>query len=186
MPTLAAETSLFPEMLLESACDEFSERRWWAVQTKARQEKSLARELLSYEIPFYLPLVRKYSTSRGKRVCSHLPFFSGYIFLYADEFDRVRSLTTNRIAQLLPVMDQESLRQDLWQLNRLIDSDAPLTFEQRLEPGQRVKIKNGLMRGVIGTLICRRGETKLLVAIDFLQQGASLEIDDYQLEPVND
>jgi len=33
---------------------------------KARQEKSLARELLKYCIPFYLPLVRKSSASRGR------------------------------------------------------------------------------------------------------------------------
>jgi transcription antitermination factor NusG len=186
MPTLAAETSLFPELLLEPTSEPATDRKWWAVQTKARQEKSLARELLSYEIPFYLPLVRKYATRRGRKVCSHIPFFNGYVFLYADEAERVRSLTTNRISQLLPVVEQESLRRDLQQLQQLITSDAPLTFEQRLEPGQRVKIKDGLMRGVIGTLICRRNETRLLVAIDFLQQGASLEIDDFQLEPVEE
>ena len=186
MPVLAAQACVYPEDLLCDANALPLDRRWWAVRTKTRQEKSLARDLLSYEIPFYLPLVKQFSIKRGRRVCAHLPLFSGYVFLLADEVDRIRSLTTNRIAQLLPVPvpQQFAFHQNLLHLSRLIDSSAPITLEQRLEPGQRVRIRSGLMRGVEGTLICRRGETRLLVAIDFLQQGASLEIHDFQIEPV--
>ena len=184
MPTLAAETNLFPHRLLEDACVPTAERRWWAVQTKSRQEKSLARDLLNCEIPFYLPLIRKYSLVRGRKTCSYLPLFSGYLFLYADETERVRSLTSNRISQLLPVLQQEPLRHDLWQLNRLMETDSLLTWEPWLQPGRRVRIHSGPLLGVEGTFICRRGESRLLVAIDFLQQGASLEIAEWLLEPI--
>jgi len=34
-------------------------------------------------------------------------------------------------------------------------------------------------------VLVRRGETRLLVSINFLQQGASVEIDDFQLEPID-
>jgi hypothetical protein len=33
-----------------------------------------------------------------------------------------------------------------------------------------------------GTVIVRRGETRLLVCVNFLQQGASIEVQDYLLE----
>jgi hypothetical protein len=35
-----------------------------------------------------------------------------------------------------------------------------------------------------GSVLVRRGETRLLVAIDFLQRGASVAIEDYMLEPL--
>ena len=59
MPILEAETSIFPGNLLEDFTPEQDDRQWWVVYTKARQEKALARHLLSREIPFYLPLVAK-------------------------------------------------------------------------------------------------------------------------------
>jgi len=44
-------------------------------------------------------------------------------------------------------------------------------------------VKAGPFAGLEGTVVVRRGETRLLVAVNFLQQGASVEIDDFVLEP---
>jgi transcriptional antiterminator RfaH len=183
MPILAEETSLYPESLLDQV-DEDSTRDWWVLYTKARQEKALARQLISFEVPFYLPLVSKENYFRGHRVHSYLPLFAGYVFLFANDAERVRSLTTNRISYMLYVSDPWQLRQDLLQISQLIASDAPLTVEKRLQPGQRVRVRNGPLVGMEGTLVTRRGRSKLLVLINFLGQGASVEINDFQLEPV--
>ena len=39
--------------------------------------------------------------------------------------------------------------------------------------------------GMEGTVTSRRGACRLLVAINFLQQGVSVAIDDYMLEPLD-
>ena len=64
-------------------------------------------------------------------------------------------------------------------------SDAPLTVERRLVPGNRVRVRHGPLAGIEGVVLTRRGNTQLLVAVNFLQQGASVEIDDYVLEPID-
>ena len=185
MPILGEETSLFPATLLEQPPADVADRRWHALYTKPRQEKSLARELLKYRIPFYLPLVKKTGISRGRRRTSLAPLFGGYVFLFGAEEERVRSLTTNRILQVLPVEDADQLVFDLRQFQQLIAANAPLTIESRLSPGQWVRVRQGAFAGVEGTVLKRRGETRLLVAIKFLQQGASVEIDDFLLEPID-
>ena len=186
MPILAAETSIFPENLFELAEPEPPDRNWLAVYTKARQEKAMARQLVAREIPFYLPLVAKNSSSsRGRRVRSFVPLFNGYIFLFGTEEERVGALTTNRISRILPVEDQPQLCQDLMQVYHLIEADAPLTIERRIMPGRRVRVKAGAMMGMEGTVTSRRGACRLLVAINFLQQGVSVAIDDYMLEPLD-
>jgi transcriptional antiterminator RfaH len=185
MPILKEEPSIFPETLLDAAPAEESDRRWLALYTKARQEKSLARELLKYRIPFYLPLVKKTTVSRGRRRTSLMPLFGGYIFLYGSEEERVRALTTNRIARILAVEDPDQLVFDLRQLRQLINANAPLTVESRLGPGQQVRVRQGAFAGLEGTVLKRRGETRLLVSINFLQQGASVEIDDFLLDPLD-
>ena len=59
MPILEAEARMYPDNLLRDAGADGGNRNWWALMTKTRQEKSVARHLLSREIPFYLPLIWK-------------------------------------------------------------------------------------------------------------------------------
>lgn len=187
MPILQLEPTVYPGELLTSApesAEDSVERRWWAVYTKARQEKALARQLLGWQVPFYLPLLPQETMTRGRRVRSHLPLFAGYLFLYGTEEERVRSLTTNRISRILDVANQEELFCDLRQVREVIESGAPLTVESRLEPGQRVRVKFGAFAGMEGTVVQRRGRVRLLIAVNYLQQGISIEIDDMMVEPL--
>jgi transcription antitermination factor NusG len=184
MPILKEEPNLYPETLLDEAPADVPGRRWLALYTKARQEKSLARELYKYGIPFYLPLVKKTSVSRGRRRTSLAPLFGGYVFLFGSEEERIKCLTTNRISRVLAVEDPDQLAFDLRQLRQLIAANAPLTVESRLGPGQQVRVRQGAFAGLEGTVLKRRGQTRLLVSINFLQQGASVEIDDFMLDPL--
>ena len=78
-PILRKQTSVYPEDLFDDLGNAASERAWWVLYTKARQEKSLARDLVSQQIPFYLPLVKKTVMLRGRKSDSFLPLFSGYV-----------------------------------------------------------------------------------------------------------
>jgi transcription antitermination factor NusG len=170
-----------PEALVEAGPGE-GLRQWWVLYTKSRQEKSLARDLLQHQIPFYLPLVKSNKVYRKWRVSTYNPLFSGYVFLFGSGVERGRSLTTNRLSRILAVEDGDSLLHDLRQLQLLIASDAPLTLESRLAAGARVRVRRGPLEGLEGTVLERRGQTRLLVSVNFLQQGASIDIDDFMLE----
>jgi transcriptional antiterminator RfaH len=185
MPILAKETSLFPADLLTDASPASDGRRWWAVFTRSQQEKALARFLLAQRIPFFLPLVAKRNLIRGRVIHSYIPLFSRYLFLFASEDERVRSLTQKRVDHVLAVADQDQLCADLHNVNCLIESGAPLTVESRITPGRHVRVQGGCLRGLEGTVISRRGENRLLVSVSFLQSGVSVEIDDYMLEPID-
>ena len=110
--------------------------------------------------------------------------YPGYLFLFGTPDERVGALTTNRTSRILSVPTQERLLRDLRQLAKLIATGAPLTIEQRLSPGRMVRIRNGAMAGIEGTIIQRRGSDRLLIAVNFLQQGVSIEINDFMVEPI--
>ena len=76
------------------------------------------------------------------------------------------------------------MARDLRQLANLIATGAPLTIEQRLSPGQKVRIRNGPMAGFEGTVVQRRGSNRLLIAVSFLQQGVSVEINDFMVDAI--
>ena len=159
MPILAQETSEFPGNLFDDfQVDNDSESVWWAIYTRSRCEKAVARELLANEIPFYLPLIPKQQFIRGRRLQSYLPLFSGYLFLYGTNEQRVRALSVNRhrISTVMDVVDQSQLSRDLRDVRELIAADAPLTVESRLESGDRVRITKGSLQGLEGTVIRRK------------------------------
>ncbi len=198
MPILEQETCVYPDHLLveppvldddaigsdDSSDGDPTQRQWWAVYTKSRQEKALARHLIGHQVPFYLPLIPKDNIIRGRRVRSHIPLFSGYVFLYGTEEERVTTLTTNRISRILPVVDQERLRRDLANVQAMIELDAPLSIERRLEAGCMVRIRSGSLKGLEGVVVKRHGKARLLVAVTYLQQGVSVEIDDCAVDPL--
>jgi hypothetical protein len=51
-----------------------------------------------------------------------------------------------------------------------------------LRPGQRVRVKTGSLTGVEGVVVSRRGEDCLLLAVECLQKGVSIQIDENNLE----
>ena len=184
MPYLKAETSIFPPDLLSGFTEDPSDRRWWVLHTKPRQEKAVARILVKGKIPFFLPLVARDHVQRGVKVHSYVPIFSGYVFLFGTDEERISSLATNRLANVLPVESGEQLLADLCQVQRLVECNAPLTVERRIVSTQRVRIKTGPLEGTEGIVERRKGKTRLVVLVRFIQQGASVEMEDWMLEPI--
>ena len=157
---------------------------WWLVYTKSRQEKKVAEQLAAFKAPHFLPVVKRKSLSRGRTRTAEIPLFAGYLFLYGTDRDRIHALQTNRVTTMTQVVDGDRLRSDLLRIAQLIALDAPLTPESRLIEGQPVRVKSGLFTGYEGTVIKRSGKTRLFVAVQYMKMGASMEIQDYLLEPI--
>lgn len=184
MPILAAEPSLFPDELLTATVDAHPLRRWYAMHTKPRQEKSLARDLRAAEVPFYVPLATRRFRLRGRLVQSYVPVFPGYAFVLATAEERLRTLATRRVVRSLDVPDQAQLWHDLRQIERLLASGAPIMPEDKLKPGCRVLIKSGPLQGLQGTIIRTETGRRFTIQVNFIQRGASVMLDDYVLEEV--
>jgi transcription antitermination factor NusG len=184
MPVLAREPDLFPADLLERlALGEDEPLTWWAMYCRSQREKQLMRRLQPLGVAHYCPLVAKRTRSSAARIrTAYVPLFPGYVFLYGDERDRYAALTTDCVSRWLPVADPVALTRDLRHIQHLIEIGAPLTLEARLQPGMRVRIRSGPFLGLEGTIIRREKRLRLLVAVKFLQQGASVLLDDCQVE----
>lgn len=186
MPILRKEPDLFPEGLLDQpGLGEEADTQWWAVHTLPRQEKTLARKLRVRGIRHYLPQApRKTKSPAGRMRVSYVPLFAGYVFLYGTEQERLQSLESGCIAKMLPVGDGKRLTDDLRQIQKLISANVPFAFEERLEPGMGVRIKSGPFQGYEGQILKRHSGDRLLVIVNYLQQGISVALDDCQLEKI--
>ena len=182
MPILPRQRDIFPDTLFDepTAADGLG---WIAFYTLSRREKDLMRKLEAASIPFYAPLVQRRLRSPGGRTrLSYVPLFPGYVFSLVDDDQRRAALATNTVARWLPIGDATAFVADLRNIKRLIDTDQPLTPEARLEAGQPVRVRSGPLLGIEGTVVKRRSGQRLVVAVRFLNQGASIELEDIDLE----
>lgn len=185
MPILPREPDIFPANLLTEPHGLESDK-WWVLYTLSRREKELMRRLRAAKIAHFGPLVKRQNRSpSGRMRHSYVPLLAGYVFLCGSAEQRVQVLQTNCVSRCLDVSDVEQLLFDLRQIQRLIECDAPLTPEARLATGMRVRVRSGPLLGLEGTVVERRGQQQLLIAVQFIQRGASIQIGDYQLERID-
>jgi transcriptional antiterminator RfaH len=184
MSIVPKEPSLFPEDLFDLSLAGGPPARWWVLYTRARAEKALGRQLLGRKTSFFLPLHESRRRARGRVVATQIPLFPGYVFLYGDAEARLHALMTNLVSRCLWVEDQAQLQDDLCRVYRLIESGAPLTPEQRLQPGSLVEITCGALAGTRGKVLSCGKQLRFTVEIQFLQQGVSLDVESWMLRPV--
>jgi transcription antitermination factor NusG len=160
---------------------------WWCLHTKPRQEKSIARDLRIGGIIYYLPQMQKEGrTPQGRKLRSLIPCFPGYMFLYGDPDDRLVALRGSRLVNVLEVTDQDSLVRDLRRIHAVLSSGLPISPESTVPIGSTVRITTGPLMGLTGKVV-RRGKRDHFVAIvDFLRRGAAVELQDWQVEPVDE
>lgn len=191
MPILNYEPDLFPESLLMEDVEGNvaplfpADAKWWAVYTMSRQEKQLMRRLYARQIPYYSPLVaRRFRSPNGRARTTYEPIFPNYVFLHVDEMQRQIAMATKCISRCLVVPDPVELVRDLRRLQQLIATGAALTPETKIQAGDRVRVKSGPLKGIEGVVVRRESEVRLLVAVQYLQRGASVVLSDNSFEAI--
>jgi transcription antitermination factor NusG len=163
-----------------------AERRWYAVFTVPRSEKSAVRHLDLRHIESFLPTyetVQVWKNRQRKRIIH--PLFPSYLFVHIDRHERTGVLQSPGVLQIvgtsrepLPVQDSQ------------IEFLRANCREKKLEPyrellvGERVRIKSGPMQGVHGVLVRRNKSLRFVLTLELINQHASVEVDATDLEPV--
>ena len=181
MPLLSKEPDLYPRELLT---DPLKNGQWWAMYTLARRDKELMRRLLAKQIAFYAPVFEQsYRSPSGRRRSSFLPLFPNYVFVCGQELDRYQAVATGCVSRCIDIPDQHALARDLQNIHQLLSTGLDVTAESKLHPSRIVRVKNGPLAGQIGQVAEKRGQKRLFVTVNFLQQGASIDIEGFDLEP---
>ena len=182
MPLLEAEPRAFPNALFsDPSIIERQPGCWWVLYTRSRMEKTLARQMRAREIPFYLPVYQHAWKTGGRKRTSYLPLFPGYVFLFGDDSARVAALETNLLCSVISVSDQSQFFSDLCRVERVLGGSAPVTPESNVPLGALVEITAGTFKGLCGKVIKRGDETRLVIEIEFLRRGVSIQVEEWAL-----
>lgn len=189
MPLLQAEINQHPPDLLSSVAQrngmDSGDVCWWAVQTRSRQEKQLMRKLLVRNIAFYCPITpHQYRSPAGRARTSYLPLFANYVFIVGDELARYQAMTSGCAANCLKAPEPAELTRQLHAIHLAISAGMALRPESQIPLGTPVRVRAGTFEGVQGIVVERRGKSRLYLKVDFIQQGASLAVEDWEVERI--
>jgi transcription termination/antitermination protein NusG len=150
---------------------------WFVLRTRSRHEKILADDLVARGIKYFLPLVNcvRYYGQRKARVT--MPLFPGYLFLRGTLEQAYEADRTHRVAQIIPVANQDQINWELRNISIAITNKATLDPYPYLREGLRVEVRSGPFRGLQGIIEDRTRGNRLILQIEMLGRAAGLEID---------
>lgn len=158
---------------------------WFAAYTVPRHEKTVARQMEARHIESFLPLytaMRRWKN--GCRVAVAQPLFPSYVFVHIARREAVKVLQAPGVVSIvsagrepspLPTAEIESLR-----------SALPL---RRFEPhpylvaGEKVRIISGSLMGMVGVLLRKKSNFRVVLTLDLIQQSVAVEIGSDEIEP---
>lgn len=151
--------------------------KWMALRTKSRQEKAVAKCITAMQGECYLPLLNKARVHRGQAYRSMMPAFPGYVFYVGQRDDLYVPALSRRVCQILDIPDQAGFLQELDYVRRVLESASPVKLHPFAINGRRCRIYRGPLTGVEGVVIGRKDDVRLVLQVDIVGQGVSVEID---------
>ena len=181
MPLKDNPVQLLPDNLLSH---DSLPGQWRVIKTRSRREKALARYMSGRQMSYYLPMFKKRRPETKRTRYSFLPAFPGYIFCKINNLERYELLSTNHIANVIEVADENRLVSDLARVQQAISLDAPIYPYDFVQAGDEVVIKNGPFKNLSGIIQRKMKNFRLVLNVKSLFMAVALDIEAAHVEPV--
>jgi transcriptional antiterminator RfaH len=143
-------------------------QQWYPVYTQSRAEKKACRELLNKGIETYLPLHRQMKQWSDRKKWIEEPLIKSYLFVRIHQHQQTEVLMTNGISRFIYFSGKVESMPDrqIEDLKLLLASAYELEItEEELQPGEKIIIKAGSLKGMHGEIIEYRSQKQLLLRL---------------------
>ncbi|QEM05779.1 UpxY family transcription antiterminator [Mucilaginibacter rubeus] len=143
--------------------------KWYPVYTNPRAEKKAYEALVSKGINVYLPLHRQLKQWSDRRKWVEEPLLKSYLFVNIAEQEQAEVLMTKGIARFLYFSGKPAVMPDkqIHELKLLMASPYELEVtEENLQPGEKIIIRAGALKGMTGEVVSRRSQKQLILRLE--------------------
>ncbi|AMR31840.1 antitermination protein NusG [Mucilaginibacter sp. PAMC 26640] len=151
--------------------------KWYPVCTLPRAEKKAYANLTSKGIEAYLPLQKRLKQWSDRKKWVEEPLIKSYIFVRIADNEQAGVLMTNGIARFIYFSGRITSmpNRQIEDLKLLMASALDLEItEENLQPGEKIVIKAGPLKGLTGEMIAYRSQKQLLLRLESL--GCSIVV----------
>ncbi|RZA02806.1 MAG: UpxY family transcription antiterminator [Sphingobacteriaceae bacterium] len=144
-------------------------RKWYPVYTHARAEKKAYEALVKKGIETYLPLNRQLKQWSDRKKWVEEPLIKSYLFVNITDQEQMEVLTTKGVARFIYFSGKITPMpsSQIYDLKLLLASAYELEVtEENLQPGEKIIIKAGPLKGMQGEIVSHRSQKQLLLRLD--------------------
>jgi transcriptional antiterminator RfaH len=148
-----------------------SNLKWYPVYTQPRAEKKAYSALIDKGIEAYLPLHRRLKQWSDRKKWVEEPLIKSYLFVRIADNAQTEVLMTKGIARFIYFSGKITAMPDrqINELKLLMASSLDMEVtEEDLQPGEKIKIKAGPLKGITGEIIAYRSQKQLLLRLENL------------------
>jgi transcription antitermination factor NusG len=178
-PAIVPQSHLVPSIDLEP---------WYAIRTKSRHEKTVCKQLETDDLEVYLPIVQQFRQWSDRSRLIDLPLFPGYVFVRIPHFASKKVQVLRKPGVIGFVGNERgpaSISDDeLNGVRLLLANRVPYASHPYLKIGQRIRVKDGVLRGLEGILLRVGSKNGLLVSIDLIQRSLVIQLQGYAVEVI--
>ncbi len=158
--------------------NELHSKKWFVLQTKPRNEKIVYKQIEQKGIDVFLPLVEKIKIWSDRKKKIHVPLFSGYVFLNANEEERLRAIS-NTLGAIRYIFYEKrpatvSNREIELIKQTLVEPEKVSIEQKRIKKGDMIIITHGIFKGMKGYVNEFRGNYKLTANLEELSYSFSV------------
>jgi transcriptional antiterminator NusG len=159
---------------------------WYVIQTHCRTESRVQLALERKGLEVLLPQMIVPKVRRGRKVLLHLPLFQGYLFVHTHidakvfhqiiKVDGVMRFLGHGSPAAVPPAQIESIR-------TIVGGERYYYPWRYLEEGKKVRVIDGPLAGVVGTLVARKDkQRRLVVSVELFKRSVAVELDSEAVE----
>ncbi len=169
--------------------EQTSNKSWYLLYTKPRQEKLAQENLERQGYMTYLPLIQKKRKRNGKRIEAIEAFFPRYLFISlnttTDNWAPIRS--TLGVANIVRFTQYPTVVSDSL-ISLLMSNEDPDTglYDEdfNFKSGDSVRITDGALAGYEGFFKARSGEERVIVLLNVMGNQTAVKVESDALEHI--
>ena len=152
--------------------------KWYTLRTKSRHEFIVRNYMQRKGFEVFLPTYSKLRQWSDRRKHIEFPLFSGYCFVRFSHRDRMHVMRGPGVAGIVGLRGRgiSIPEEEIRAIRKVTESGLAYDPFPYLQEGMRVQVINGPLSGIQGVLFSKHANHRLIIGINLLKQGASVEI----------
>ena len=171
--------------------DKHDEKHWHALYVRSRSEKKVLSQLEDMGLEAYLPLITVVKQWSDRRKKVEEPLFKSYVFVNSSDKQYISILNVYGVVKFV-CFEKEAVvvpENQILAIKKFVrdyehGEEYKMQNDEDLKVGQRVRIINGPMKGLVGRLDTIRNKRHLVVSIEVVGQSIPVHIPRAKVEPV--
>ncbi len=165
-----------------------SDYKWYPIYTRSRMEKKVHQELQEKGIVSYLPLKKTVKQWSDRKKMVEEPLLKSYLFVYITVGQQTEVLQMPGVVRYIYFSGKIASMPDrqIEDLKLLLATDDELeTFDFEIGKGEKVLIKAGPFKDIIGEVVSIKNKKRLVLRLKNLGYAININTSMAFVEPFN-